>query len=164
MNNELSSLFRAIVVAAMIAGTLDICAACLQAYFMGGVVPMRVLQYVASGVFGPEAFRSGMQGALAGLGLHYLIAYSWSVLLFFVYPLFLKISSALAQNLIIMGVLYGIFVWSVMNLVVVPNSAVQTRPFDLLRASIGAVIIIICVGFPLVWRAQRFYAENNKKA
>jgi hypothetical protein len=160
MANDLSTLFRAILLAALFSGTLDITAACTQAYFTSGVPPMRVLHFVASGVFGQSAFTSGMQGASAGLGLHYLIAYSWAVLIFFLYPYLLKILPNIARNLALIGIVYGVFVWCVMNLIVLPNSNMPQRPLHLVNASIGAGIIVVCIGIPLVWSARRFYDKH----
>lgn len=160
MNNELSKLFRAIIQAALLAGTLDIVAACLQAFLMNGVSPVRVLQFVASGLFGPSAFTSGFQGAASGLGLHYLIAYAWTVVFFFLYPLVKKSLPKTAQNLAIMGIVYGGFVWCVMNFLVLPNSNIPQRPFNPVNASIGAGILMLCIGVPLAWCARRYYADT----
>jgi hypothetical protein len=160
MNSELSKLFRAIVQAALLAGTLDISAACLQAYLMNGVPPVRVLHFVASGLFGPSAFTSGMQGAAAGLGLHYLIAYAWTVVFFFLYPFVKKALPKISQNLVVMMIVYGGVVWCVMNLLVLPNSNIPQRPLKPLNASIGAGILMLCIGTPLAWCARRYYTDT----
>jgi hypothetical protein len=44
---------------ALLAGTLDIAAAFLQAWRMSGTTPVRVLRFIASGVMGKSAFSGG---------------------------------------------------------------------------------------------------------
>jgi hypothetical protein len=161
MFTDFSHLFRAIVFAAFIAGTLDITAACAHAYLARGTTPVQVLQFVASGVWGQSAFKSGSQGAFAGLGLHYLIAYSWATLFFFMYPFLQQNLPKVAQNLAALAVAYGAFVWLAMTFAVLPLSNIPQRPFNPLYASIGAGILMVCIGLPIVWLAWRFYAQEN---
>jgi hypothetical protein len=158
MFTDLSTLFRAILQAAFVAGTLDITAACTQAYLARGTTPVQLLQFVASGVWGQSAFTGGKQSAAAGLGLHYLIAYSWATLFFFIYPFLQKYLQNNVQNLILMAIIYGAFVWGVMNLVILPVSNIPQRPFNPVQAAIGAGILMLCIGLPIVWFARRFYA------
>jgi hypothetical protein len=93
--------------------------------------------------------------------LHYLIAYSWATLFFFAYPFLQKILPNVAQNLVLMGVVYGVFVWTVMTFVVLPVSNIPQRPFNPLQASIGAAILVVCIGIPVAWRTHQFYAHEN---
>jgi hypothetical protein len=161
MFTDFSYLFRAIVLAAFIAGTLDITAACMQAYLVRGTTPVQVLQFVASGVWGQNAFTGGLQSVFAGLGLHYLIAYLWATVFFFAYPYVQHYLPKAAQNLVLMAVVYGAFVWSVMTFLVLPMSNISQGPFNPLQASIGAGILMICIGLPIAWCAQRFYAQQE---
>ncbi|HEU4770109.1 MAG TPA: hypothetical protein VFS77_22265, partial [Pyrinomonadaceae bacterium] len=50
---------KPILLAGFVAGTLDIIAACVSAWLRSQTSPVRVLQFIASGVLGPEAFRGG---------------------------------------------------------------------------------------------------------
>jgi hypothetical protein len=159
MFTDFSNLFRAIVFAAFIAGTLDITAACTHAYLARGTTPAQVLKFVASGIWGQSAFTGGSQSVFAGLGLHYLIAYSWATLFFFAYPFLQKYLPQAAQNLALMAIVYGGFVWSVMTFVILPMSNIPQRPFNPLQASIGAGILMVCIGLPIAWLARRFYAQ-----
>ena len=59
-NPRSQSAASAIVLTGFIAGTLDITAACIQYYIRTGKGPANVLRYVASGVFGKEAFTGGV--------------------------------------------------------------------------------------------------------
>lgn len=108
-------MLKAILKTGLIAGTLDILAAIVILTKMNAV---RVLQYIASGVFGKEAFSGGTATVIAGLIFHYIIAISFTNLYFFVFPYF----PVLEKQKLVYGVLYGLFVWSVMNLVTVPLS------------------------------------------
>ena len=66
------SLARAIIIATLIAGTLDILSAFVFAG-MAGVTPGGVLRYVASGPFGDAVRQGGTGWAAAGLAVHFAI-------------------------------------------------------------------------------------------
>ena len=67
---------KVIIIAGIIAGTLDIIAACVHYYIVSdGKNPDVVLKFIASGVFGPrQAFSGGFIMSVLGLVLHYAIA------------------------------------------------------------------------------------------
>jgi hypothetical protein len=73
---------RTILVAWLLAGTLDIAAAIFLYAFPSGTRIMRLLQGIASGLLGAKAFSGGLQTAALGLTLHYLIALVWTVVAF----------------------------------------------------------------------------------
>ena len=77
---------RAVLTTGLIAGTLDILAACLSAYIQRGMTPEKLLQFVASGLFGADAFTGGAIMAVAGLVMHFMIATSWTLLYYLLYP------------------------------------------------------------------------------
>jgi hypothetical protein len=66
---RLSGAFSAIFSAGLLAGILDITAAFIT-WAPQGVPPVRILQGIASGLLGPQAFREGMAAALLGGALH----------------------------------------------------------------------------------------------
>ncbi|HWP42306.1 MAG TPA: hypothetical protein VNO14_03655 [Blastocatellia bacterium] len=68
---EGSRAYRAILLAGLSAGVLDLTAALVNAGLQGAT-PVRVLQYIASGLLGPDSFRGGLGTALLGAGLHFL--------------------------------------------------------------------------------------------
>jgi len=154
--NEISAA-KTILAATLIAGSLDITAAFISVY-VRGVHPIKVLYYIASGIFGKEvAYNSGTKMAVIGLLLHYLIAFIFTVFLFFVYP-WLK---SFLKNKILIGVLYGVFVWAVMNKVVLPLSNTPPATPTLQSMLIACAILIVCIGIPIAWIVNRFYAEHN---
>jgi hypothetical protein len=69
MNN-----FSKILKAGLIVGTLDILAAFIQYAIKTGKNPTVVLKFIASGVFGKEAFNGGTMMNVYGLIFHFVIA------------------------------------------------------------------------------------------
>lgn len=152
-----SKLLNQIVITGLVAGTLDILAACTQFYIKTGNSPVRVLEYVASAAIGPDAFNGGIGVAIAGLLFHYFIAMCWTTLLFMVYPIF----ALLRKNKYATGVGYGIFVWAMMNLIVVPLSRIPVRPLSWWPCIQAATILIFCIGLPISLMANRFFSQKN---
>src|SRR5688572_28022303 len=113
-----------IFVAGLVAGVLDLTAACFFAWVRAGVTPVRVFHSVASGLIGPSAATTGgNKTALLGIALHFLIATTWAA----VYYIASRKIRFLINHPIIAGLLYGVFVYSFMNFVVLPLSAVARR-------------------------------------
>jgi uncharacterized membrane protein YagU involved in acid resistance len=151
------SRLRAIATTALLAGTLDITAACTQAALTSGISPAAVLRYVASGVFGKAAFVGGAEMAVWGLVFHYLIASVFTVVYFWLSARL----SVLVRHPVLAGLGYGLVVWSIMNLLVVPASATPKLPFQPLKAAVGAGIIMVCIGLPIALRAARYYTHPS---
>lgn len=144
---------KAIVRTWLVAGTLDITAASL---YYPPVYKFRLIllyQNIASGVFGDGAFRGGVPMAAAGLGFHYFIALAWTVLFFAAYPRF----AVVRGNMLMVGALYGIIVWAVMNLVVLPLSRVERGPLTPGHAIIAALFLVFCIGIPISIMTGRYY-------
>src|SRR5215211_1084121 len=129
----------------LIAGTLDICAAFLTAWLRAGVGPVRLLQFVASGLIGPAAFTGGAKTAILGLALHFLIATVATVVFYFASRKLLF----LIEHPVYFGLLYGIAVYLFMNFVVLPLSAIPPRPMTLSGFIIGILTIMFCIGLPI---------------
>ena len=66
--------------AGVIVGTLDILAAFIQFYSKTQKNPIVVLNFIASGIFGKEAFTGGNKMAAFGLFFHYVIAFGFTLL------------------------------------------------------------------------------------
>jgi hypothetical protein len=145
------SLFPRIIKAWLLVGTLDIIAACTQFYIKTGKGPEPVLKYIASAVFGQDARRGGTEMIVAGLAFHYIIALLFTVFFFIIFSRL----GLMVVNRIITGILYGIFIWAVMNRIVVPMSEIGKQPFVLKNGLIAAAILIVCIGIPLALLAPR---------
>ncbi|CAA9196783.1 hypothetical protein FLA105534_01308 [Flavobacterium bizetiae] len=145
-----------IFLSGLIAGTLDILAAVIiYAVVLEKTTAIKILQSIASGVFKKEAYTGGSQMAWLGLGLHYLIAFIFAWFYFIVYPYF----PFLKKNLILSGALYGIFVWIVMNLIVLPITfpLLPEKHFDF-PLLLSILILIFCIGLPIASVTRKFYA------
>jgi len=128
---------RVVLQGGLLAGVLDITAAFLV-YGLRGAPPLRILQSIASGLLGTEAFEGGLATAALGGILHFLIACGWAV----VYYLASRYLAVLSRRPLLSGAAYGAAVYFLMNLVILPLSAFPTRPFDL-----DIVILVVHVAF-----------------
>ena len=148
-------LVRRILITGLIAGALDIAAALINAFIANGTKPARVFQFIASGLFGQEAFASDVM-VLWGFLFHFCIALSWTAVYFILYPKIRPIATRPA----VAGVCFGIFVWVAMNYLILPLTLVPKFPFDFFRAMTGASILIIAVGIPVAWSAHKYYSPR----
>jgi hypothetical protein len=159
MTYKTNGLFKAILSAGLLVGTLDISAAIIQTLVNKRDV-VKLFQFIASGVFGTaQSFSGGLTFALYGLIFHYIIAFAWTVIFFTAYPR-LKF---LSWNKILVGIGYGIFVWLIMNRVVLPLSNTPSIPFVLTKAILAVSILVVAIGLPLSFVANSYYSkhENN---
>jgi hypothetical protein len=152
-----SGIPRAIVCAGIIAGTLDITSAFVSTYLFFGRSPLFVLRFIASGVFGNSAFTGGVPMALAGLFFHYLIAFSW-VALFIVAA---RKAPILVRRAPVAGIIYGLLVWLVMNLVIVPLSLAPRIAFSAVHSSLGALYLVLFIGLPAALISRRFLGDGR---
>lgn len=150
----MSRSLKTILYACSLAGVLDIAAALLRYYVPTGKDPIVVQRYIASGVFGKDAFAGESTMAVYGLIFHFIIAFSWTILFFFAYPR-IKI---LSWNKYISGIGYGLIVWCGMNLVVLPLSSVTQMPFSVIRTAEGIAILMVCVGVPISMIVHKHYS------
>ena len=151
-----SSPFKFVVRTGLLVGFLDIAAAFINAYLQFGSTPVMVFQYIASGVFGKAAFSGGLMMAMWGCVFHFLIATSWTFLFFLVYPR-MKI---LSRNRVVSGVLYGLVIWLVMNLVVLPLASTPKPPsHDPIRMVEGILILMAMVGVPVSLKVHKYFSR-----
>lgn len=155
-SQQLKSLVRTVVVSWLLVGTLDILAAIIQT-LIGGASIERLMRYIASGIFGETAFTGGTWYPVVGLIFHYLIAFTWTILFYLLYP---KLRFA-PSNRLVVGIGYGAVVWFVMNRIVLPLSNVPQRPFDLQRAIIAALVLMVAIGIPLSFMAKRHFSRTS---
>jgi hypothetical protein len=136
----------AIAVGGIAAGTFDL----LQASILFGWGVPRV---IAAGLLGPQAIQGGPGMYLLGLVLHYFIAISAAAIYY-------GASHRLAflrVNWIVCGLFFGMAVENVMNLIVLPLSALHSRgPFELKDLILGFVVHMIVVGLPIAYCVRRF--------
>ena len=148
-----SSALSAIFAAGLLAGVLDITAAFVT-WVPQGVPPVRILQGIASGLLGPQAFKEGIAAPLGG-ALHFLIALSAAAVF---YAASRKIHF-MTRRPILSGVLYGVCVYLVMYWIVMPLS--RFHPAQTVTRSIIAIVThMICVGLPISLMVRRYSAPR----
>jgi len=143
---------KVILIAGLVAGTLDMTGACVVAWLQAGVTPVRVMRYIASGLLGPSALTGGAGVAALGLAMHYFIATTWATVF---YVASRKIRFLVDQP-IVSGLLYGIVVYVVMNFIVVPLSLVRRGSPTLSSRLIQMSILMVCIGLPIALIVRRF--------
>ena len=121
-------------------------------YYLRGVSPVTILQSIASGLLGANAFRGGSQTAILGLVLHFVIAFGAATVFYLVST---RVRGLWRQPLLA-GAAYGLVVYAVMNFVVLPLSAFAVRPFQVNAAFFNLIFAhIVCVGWPIALAARR---------
>lgn len=144
---------KAIILTGLLAGTLDITAACTQFYLKTGKSPILVAQYIASAVFGKETAYSGdVSMIILGFLFHYIVAFGWTILFFLTYPRL----GILRGNKYAVGILYGAFVWVMMSQVVVPTTLIGRGPFNIVNAAQAMAILMVCIGTPISLMANKY--------
>jgi hypothetical protein len=146
-----------VLVAGLLVGTFDILAAFTSFFLSTGKNPLLILKAIASGLLGPAAFAGGGGTLLLGLGLHFCIALAFTAFFFWLYPRV----GFLARNKVTAAVLYGVFIWVVMNLLVLPLSLVAARPFQPLPALREGLILVGMIGVPLAFLAGRHFDAKS---
>jgi hypothetical protein len=145
---------KAVLIAWLIVGTLDITSATIHYLANGNKNPVNILVYISSGIYGQDAFSIGPPSmAILGIVLHYFIAFCWTLIFFTVYPRI----SFLSKNRVATGIGYGIVIWTIMSQIVVKLSNTPKGPFNLTGALIGAGILCVAIGIPLSFMAYRHY-------
>jgi uncharacterized membrane protein YagU involved in acid resistance len=154
-----TTIWRPWVAAGLLCGVLDIHGAFLTAWLNAGRSPGWVLQAVASGLLGADAFQGGAGVKLFGLALHFSVAFGWA-------GVFVALSRRmpfLINRVWLAGPLYGAFVYLAMNLAVLPLAAQfrglylpETRPFVPRLTWSQLVVHLTCVGLAIAWAVQRF--------
>ena len=141
---------RAIVLTCLIVGAMDITSALIITWYYGGTI-MRLMQFIASGLLGKAAFQGGMPVAALGLALHFFIAFSIVIVFAFVR----QSLAFLREHPVPSGIIYGLLIYAVMNLIVLPLSAAKPR-YSLAGVLIQIGIHIFVIGMPTALLLRRF--------
>ncbi|MBI3137188.1 MAG: hypothetical protein HYZ15_01245 [Sphingobacteriales bacterium] len=148
---ELSTIIRS----AIIVGLLDGTAAVLHYLARGGQHPEKVFNFVASGLFGKAGLSGGVLMVIAGIVLHLIIAGIWTFIFFGAYARI----EIMRRSRILTGLLFGLLVWTIMTRVVLPLSRTPAIPFRWEPAITGALILVIAIGLPLSFFANRAFKK-----
>lgn len=148
-----------IITAWLTCAVLDITAACIQAWLQVGRTPAGVLKGVASALWGRGAMDGGPGMAAVGLAMHFTVALTWTLVF---YALSRRIAFLRTAPLLIVGPLYGAFVFSAMNYGTLPFlSWVRSFYLGTPPRWPGSMawwqfgIHLVCVGLPIAWGVRR---------
>src|SRR5215472_5047960 len=148
-----SQAYRAVGWAGLLAGSLDITVAFVEAG-LEGRSPVSLLQGIAGGLLGLSSFRGGLATAALGAFFHFLIA-TTAAAVFYLASRKLKF---LVKRAIPSGVLYGVAVYAFMRYVVLPLSAYHTKialpPMSHLIRDIA--IHMFLVGLPISLMVRKY--------
>lgn len=106
-----------------VGGLLDCIYATVLWGFILGSNPAGIWQSVASGLLGKASYDGGSATVLLGLALHFFIAFVMAL----VFVLASRRLPVLTARPVLMGMLYGLALYLVMNFIVVPLSAIGPR-------------------------------------
>jgi hypothetical protein len=141
-----TSLLAPILVGGAIAGTLDLIAAFIS---FGHNMP----RGIAAGLIGRQAaFQGGIFPWILGIILHYFIAFSAAA----VYCLASRKLEFMRDHWIVSGIFFGIGLYLVMNLIVLPLCAFHfTGPFQVRGMIQGLLFHMIIIGLPISYSLRR---------
>ncbi len=136
-----------ILVGGGVAGMLDLTSAFIS---YGWGVP----RAIASGLLGSPALHGGLPTWILGVALQFFIALSAAT----VYCLSSRRLAFLKEHFFVGGLFYGIAVFLVMNLIVVPLSAApfKSTTFKLTGLIQGLLVHMFLIGLPIAYSARKF--------
>ena len=150
-----NTLLRPILLATLVAGTLDILAAVGLTLFYARD-PMNMLRGVASGPF-PGATDWGNGGAVLGLAVHFTLM----AIMVTAYMIAAGRWLALRTKPLQWGVIYGLITYVVMNLIVVPLRFPDAFPPSVRGVVTQLFCHIVLVGIPTAWIAARHFRGRS---
>jgi hypothetical protein len=142
----------ALLLGTLAVGSLDLLDAILF-FHLRGVAPVKILQSIASGLLGKGAFDGGVPTAILGTALHFFIAF----MIVFTYYMASRRFPLMVNSPWVCGPVYGLLVYAVMNLIVVPLSRANHGTPSTPVLINGLLIHALGVGLPsaLFARAAR---------
>ena len=151
-------LLRPILIATLVAGTLDILAAVALSLIFGRG-PMNMLRFVASGPF-PDATEWGSAGSILGLAVHFTLM----AIMVTIYMIVAARRPALLEKPLLWGVIYGLVTYVAMNLIVVPLRFPGAFPPSARGLATQLFCHIVLVGIPIALIAARHLRGRSATA
>ena len=134
----------------LMAGALDLTFAFVF-YGQHGSTPLRILQFIASGVLGRGSFQMGLASAALGAFFHFFT----SVCAGAIYYLASLRFSFLTRRVAISGAIFGVLMFVAMHFIVVPLSAIKPSPMRV-EAVIGELCShVFLVGMVIAYAVSR---------
>ena len=151
-----------VVLAALVIGTIAAVTEMVPVFPIQGalgVPPRLVLQSIASGLLGRQAYSGGAATVLLGIALHLLIAFLFAL----AYVVVSDRWAALRRHPWLAGIAYGTIVFAVMRYIVVPLSAVAyTQSTDWGMFATSLAVHIVGFGIPIALM-DRWWAGANAR-
>jgi hypothetical protein len=152
------TILKTILIAGLVAGTLDIVGACTHAYLSKGTQPEIVLKYIAGGVFTTKESMAGGSGMAAwGLLFHFIIAFSLAAFFVLIYTKWKALHILSMLEMVVVGQAYAVFAWIVTTQLIIrfiSTLKYQLPFFD--RAVVAIVILMFLLGIPIALITHKF--------
>jgi hypothetical protein len=148
--NAGNAALRTVLLAGCAGASIDLIFAFLFFGWTLGITPLRIMQSVASGLYGRASFDGGLTTAAVGFLAHYfilIVAASW-------YWLASRRLPWLNRNWFVSGVAFGLAIYAVMTWIVVPLSAAPRGKPTLINV-IGQFLIHPVIGLAIAWIVSR---------
>lgn len=152
----MNSFFKRVLLTVLIAGSLDLVYAYTSVFIRTGRISTKMFQYIAGGALGlKNTMDGGAPVILLGIFFHYFIVTCFTLFFFFLY----RRTRVFGLNKYAAGLLYGFFIWPVMNLVVLPLSALPPATIVVWRALLDAALLGVVIGIPVSLSARANYGD-----
>lgn len=146
-----SNALFAIGIGGAIAGALDLLQACV---LFGWDIPLSI----AGGLLGRQAVHGGAGTYILGVALHFFIACSAAA----TYYAVSRKLTFLTEHPLVCGLIFGAIVEDVMNLVVLPLSALHARgPYELHDLILGLLVHMVVIGLPISFSIRKFARQRT---
>jgi hypothetical protein len=146
--------WRSAALIAFLLATADLVFACTYRHQLYRLPPSRLVQNIASGLLGKQAFAGGVNTVLLGL----LLQYAMMSVMVGTYYLLSRRFDGLRRHPWRYGALYGVLLYIVMNDIVLPLSAAPKTPFVtswILASIVMHVLIGLVSAQGARWAANR---------
>ena len=151
---------QAIVAGGLLVAVLDAADALVAYKLAFGMSPIAIYQFVASGLLGQGAFAGGVGTALVGVAVHLLVAFTAAT----VFVLTSERLPSLRRGAVGWGLAFGLAVFGVMNLVVIPLSKIPASAPTLPLLINGVVGHALLVGLPIALAARHYLGNPGRPA
>jgi uncharacterized membrane protein YagU involved in acid resistance len=159
MKRENRELLTGVLLGGLLAGAVDIAAASL----IYGRNPALIAQSIAAGLLGKAAFAGGARTVILGT----VLQEAMGILIAAIYAVLLRSAPALRRRWIASGLAYGIIIFFVMNYIVVPLSALRSKPhfnFESFAENMAAMLLfglIVAFFFQAQSRDERTAVQRS---
>jgi hypothetical protein len=147
MNAKLRAALVATVAGGLVAGAIDIGAACL----INGRSVTFILHSIAGGLLAGQAFSGGTRTAIFGAVLQEMMG----IVIAAIYVLAALLIPALLRRWLVFGLAYGVIIFLVMNYLVVPLSAWRRYPHFSATSLVANMVAMLIFGLIVSYGASR---------